>query len=402
MKFLENGMALRGIVYCIHLVGVGHMKRMLALCEKLLEYAEITFIQGGIEVGLTIQHPNFTHVRLPQIQEMLDINIFGVKGGIAAAKAKMKIRKNILFNSFDPLLKYDFVITEQIPFSKLFWLNEVLSIVALAKQKNPEALIVCSHKGTTRNRRENLNESSLKKCISSDRITAKIIKKYYDLVLVHSDAKLIPLEENFFETDAIRNKVVYTGYISKPLKKALPIERSKKDILITLGAGPKCEIFMRPLISAIEGIPEYNFIFVKGPMLSKDKREFLKEADIALPNLQTVEFMDDIDDKLSHCKMAILTAGFTLINSYATKTPALVFPDDREGSQMLIAERFSEHGFVRAAEIQDINPERLREIIREMEENPPKPDFDLNINGADNSARILLKSIALKRKQISP
>jgi len=380
---------IRGVVYCIHLVGVGHMKRMLMLCEGLLEFAHITFIQGGMEVGLTLDHPNFQHIKLPFVPELLNVNFDKDKEAKMEVLRCMKIRKKVLFHHFNKMEKHDFVITEQIPFSKLMWLNETLSITKAIKELNPKANIICSHKGVTREDREFLSPDYVRRFTNGDVIIAKILLVYYDQILVHTDPKLVPLDENFYFMDSIKEKVHYTGFISKLTERLPPVEHQNKEILVTIGAGIKYGLFMEVLLKAIPYIDDYTFTVVKGPMMTKAQKTKLDKAAKKIKNLKVVEFLDNLNDKLRQCSLAITMAGFTLINLYATRTPALVIPDLQEGSQTNLARKFNDNNFIRSIKVDDLTVKKLIRHIKEVTENPPEPSFEIDINGIENSKKII-------------
>lgn len=369
------------------------------LCEGLLDFAHITFIQGGIEVGLTLDHPNFHHIKLPFIPELVSNDLFKDEAMQAEAKRCMKIRKKLLFHDFNIMKKHDFVITEQVPFTKLMWLNEALSIVRGVKELNPKAIIIGSHKGVTREDKEFLDANHLRRYIVGDSITESIITKYYDKIFVHTDPKLIPLEGNFFNIEAVRDKIAYTGFISKLTERLPPIERKNKEILVTIGAGMKFRVFMEILLKAIPSIPDYTFTIVKGPMMTQIQKKRLDEAERKINNLKVVEFLDNLNDKLRKCALAITMAGFTLINLYVTRTPALVIPDLQEGSQTNLARKFNDFGCIRAISVDDLSPKKLINHIRELTEKPLEPNFEIDLNGISNSQKKL--KMLLRSKLLS-
>ena len=55
------------VFYCQHLLGVGHLTRSLAICSSLSEKFKTTFIQGGPDVGKTLNSSNFNHIYLPPL-----------------------------------------------------------------------------------------------------------------------------------------------------------------------------------------------------------------------------------------------------------------------------------------------------------------------------------------------
>lgn len=378
-------MKYRGIIYCVHLGGIGHIKRMLTLSQELIKFSEIIFIQAGISKGITFNHKNFKHLCLP-----FDPEFNSRKSQSYENLLKLfTYRKKILFREIDFTQKIDFILTEQIPFTKLLWFNEVLSIIMASKAINPQLKVFCSHKGSTRNLNSQLDENSKMKYLRSDEFTASIINHLYDHIFVHADSALLDLNENFFSFDKIKEKVSYTGFISSNGKNFDQQKRNKNEILVTLGAGLKLDYFLPTLLDAFIELPQYKFTIVTGFLASPNSVNLLKENEKKYNHIEVVTFIEKIDQKLLTCSMAIVSAGFTLINTYATETPTLIIPDPREGSQNYLAQKFKDFNFVNLLNFNDINKETLKKMIEETIHSPPKSKFELNIDGAHTCAQLI-------------
>lgn len=381
-------MKYRGIIYCVHLGGIGHLKRMITLSQELLKFSELIFIQAGCSSGVTLKHPHFKHLLLPFGDYLLTPSYDLEKLSPIFSK-----RKRILFREIDFTLNFDFIISEQIPFTKVLWLNEFLSIANGLKVKNSNLKVFCSHKGSTRNINSFLNQQDKSQYLMSDKITAALVKDHYDKVFVHSDPRLLHLDENFFEYETIKNKILYTGFISSHEKKYEPQKRNEKEILVSLGAGPKLDYYLPNLLNSIIDLKDYKFTIVTGLLASKKNYAFLKSLEKKFDHIEIIEFIEKIDQKLLTCSMAIVSAGFTLINTYITSTPTLVIPDEREGSQNYLCMKFKKYDFINVIRVNQLNKDFLKEMIEKTIQTPPKPKIELDIQGASKCSRFIFNSL---------
>lgn len=388
---------MRGLIYCVHLYGVGHLKRMLSLAEGLVEDCEITLIQGGRDERVTFLHPNFRHIGIPLPRSMIP---FITNNQAASFEKLMKIRRKQLFTVMDFSRHYDFFITEQIPFTKLAFLCEAYSIMNALKIKNPNLAMFSSHKGGAplpelgKNSAKHLKNEQLLKTLWKS--TLKELKANYDKVLVHVDPQVTTLDETFFYFNEIREMVEYTGYIYPWCEKFATSKKRKKEILVTVGSGIKGVPLLLSLLNVVPKIPEYNFQFVTTPEMSRDFVELLHKESEKVSNLEIVSFLENFDEKLRESSLAITLAGSTLINLYATSTPALVYRDPLDRGQVMQGKKFADHGIVNLINEQDLSPDKLKNLILETLQNPPKSDIDLNIAGVENSKQAIMKTVQEK------
>src|SRR5690606_29199218 len=118
----------RTLFYCQHLLGIGHLTRSLAICEKLLQQSEVDFIQGGPEAHRTIQHAGFHHHQLPPLlmnetsHELYDPFQQNTLPEIWTAREH--IIQKLLQNN-----QYDVLVVELFPFGRNKFKKEILHII---------------------------------------------------------------------------------------------------------------------------------------------------------------------------------------------------------------------------------------------------------------------------------
>lgn len=380
---------MRGVIYCVHLEGVGHLKRMLTLAEGLVKDCKITLIQAGRDEDFTFMHPNFRHLVLPFPEEGLSLLH---RNDRLTLEKILKYRRKQLFSMMNFFLHYDFLITEQIPFTKLAFYSEVLSLKSAMKVKNPQLATICSQKGGTPYQER--NQEKVEWMWSN---TLSKLQENYDKVLVHCDPQVTTLDEMFGYCDEIREMIEYTGYIFPHGEKYPPSNQREKVILVTTGSGTKGVSLLLALIQVVPKITDYRFVFVISPMMREDIIQLLRSASKRYSHVEVINFLDNFDKKLRQCSLAITLAGSTLINLYATGTPGLTFPESYDKGQVVLGEKFAQHGIVNLIQQEELNPEQLYNKIIDTLKNPPKSDIELNLSGVENSLKAIRQVVQEKR-----
>lgn len=387
---------MRGLVYCIHLLGVGHLKMMLTLSEALVQLGKVDFIQGGKDVGLSLVHPHFRHIILPEyIQAPSNTHLITGQG-----YESLKQRRQHLFDSLDFSAPYDYLLVEQIPFTKLLFWNEVRALIQILKMMNPRLLVCCCHRGIQRQARTKMDPLNYKMFIKNEPLTVQIIKGFFDAVLIHTDPRLISFDETFDLASLIADKLIYTGFIAKkPMESGAP---RMKRILISTGSGKHGEILYPPLLTVAGELPDYQFLFVMGPFRPENVQADL-EKEIAKRKLSNVfisEFIQDFETELSKSALAITLGGTTVFALCGTQTPAIVFPLAGDIDQGFIAEKFGHLGLIHVGTSQDLSPDKMLALVRKGLETPyPEIASRLNFNGIENSRRAI-ESLVAKKKDL--
>lgn len=393
---------MRGIIYSINILGMGHLINMMHLCRGFLEFGKIDFIHGGRPIFVQIKSPNFHSIKL-LYDPVVSINIFDLADYYKKHKdqfiSMFAKRRETLFEHIKG--HYDFVIIEQVPFSKQLYNNEVTWIIQKVKAENPHALIIGSQRGIVKSlsrklSRERFNE--FQRIILQTEIQAvKFINRFYDKVLIHSDPNIIKLDETFESVLSIQQKLIYTGFITDPtfVKKKIKI---KKRVIIFLNS--LCDVihFFHFILQTAPRFPDYDFLFIKTTSESFDRFE-KKVNELAYPNVRITPVLNNFVEELSISSLAITGSGTTILSLYQSGVPAIVYPTGELSDQWVYAEKFAEKGLVTIITSKDITPDRLFYIIKNTLKEPrPKSQYPINIDGVKNSVRIINKLVSDKAK----
>jgi predicted glycosyltransferase len=382
------------IFYCQYVWGMGHLFRGVEFVKALSDH-QVTLIAGGQEVDIDLPD-HVTLLRLPTLymDEKFTKLIPGNPG--QSVDDIQHERKDILFRLFEKQ-RPDLFIVELFPFGRTvfsFELKPLLQSIREGRFGNVKS--ICSL-------RDILVEK--KHAQAYEERVLNYLKNYFDLLLIHSDDTLLPLDETFSRVDEIPVPIYYTGFITQQgnplnaekLRQELDLGPYEKLIVASAGGG---RAGYKPLKSVLktchllrDTLPVRLEVFA-GPFMNNE--EFKEIFALSEPGMNVHRFTSRFLDYLYAADLSVSLAGYnTCMNLLVTRVPAIVFPYTREREQPLRVEKLKNFLPIRIIYDKDLKSERLGKHIEQMLNYPPaiKP-IGLNLNGAENAARYLADWIA--------
>jgi len=378
------------VLYCQHVLGIGHFFRSMALCRALDDH-EVIFLAGGAEVDIPVP-PHVRMVALPGL--MMDS---GFKRMMPAAPGRSvdavkAIRQRLLWELM-AVEAPDVLIVELYPFGRKafrFELEPVLS--GIRKGLLPDCRVICS-----------LRDILVEKT-DVDAYELRVVEalnRGFDAVWVHADPRLIRLDETFSRVGDIAVPVVYTGFITPG-----PPPDARRRIFETLGLPETTRLVVAsagggkvggPLLTATAaaftrlGGDAHLEIFT-GPFMPSDEIQTLKT--FSGHRIRVSEFTHDFLAFLAAADLSVSMAGYnTCMNITAAGCPALLWPFSQNREQRLRAERLAGFADIQVLADGDLAPGRLAELMEKRLARGRRgrmrryPAIDLS--GAQTSARWL-------------
>ena len=261
--------------------------------------------------------------------------------------------------------------------------SKLTPLFKAAKQRSVPAKIVCSLRDILVEKKEKPNYETE---------VVETLNSFYDLLLIHSDPRVVRLEETFGRCGEIGVQVEYTGFVARP-----PTRRrspgGKKVIVASSGGG---RVGVDLLCAAIEAVRRMRCtdlelrVFI-GPFLEKadEKRMgFIASGD---PRIRFVPFSFDFVSELSMADLSISMAGYnTCMDILSSGVPALVYPFPQNREQGIRAARLEEFGALKVLPTFEAESLEL-EIESFLKKDRVFPVPEICITGAANSARLIEK-----------
>jgi predicted glycosyltransferase len=377
------------ILYCQHVLGIGHLFRALEICKEL-KHHEVVLITGGPRLDAKI--PSHVEViNLPGLQMDTEFKgLFSSDKTASLDQIKKKRQEKLL--AIVEKERPDIFLLELYPFGRKAFRFELDPVIQAIRCKTQPRCGVISSVRDILVEKENQDKHEGR--------VVQTLNNFFDAVLVHSDPKWITLKETFLRFDEIKIPVVHTGYIAQKaragsrrrFRQQLRIGEEDLMILASAGGGSVGKPILESTIKAFRRLnmktPSYLYVYA-GPYMVESDFERLKALG-ADERIQVAKFTSDFLSFLAAADLSISMAGYnTTMNILATGVPALVWPFAANSEQRRRAEKLADRGALRLIDDQDLNPDNLAAIIVETLTRADKKQIDIDLNGAAHAVQWL-------------
>ncbi len=375
------------MVYCQHVLGIGHLCRMLLILEQLRTH-RITLVLGGSPLRLDLPK----HVRVIQLpglrmDETLSC-LLPVEPGqeISSLQEQRKAQLSALFQQLQP----DLLLVELFPFGRNLFRFELLPLLEQAQMRQ-NCRVVCSV-------RDILVERD-----NTEKFEQRVIDRlnqYFDLLLVHGDPRLLTLDETFSRMEEIKIPVSYTGYIcqapqpgeGKQMRKKNNINEKEKLILVSAGSGSVGQALLTAAVDAFQQLNNaaWRMQVFTGPYLAES--DFQRLKGFSSKTLKVERFSNTFPGWLAAADLSISMAGYnTTMNLLAADCPGLVFPFAQNREQRMRAEQLEQRGCLHILRENDLQADILaNKIVQSLSRKTAQSaSAAVLLDGAVTTAKLL-------------
>ena len=379
------------IFYCQYVWGMGHLVRSLEFARALAEH-DVTLLAGGQEVEIDLP----VHIQLVRLPVLYMNETFTrlIPGDPDQRVEEVQgERQQIIYSLFEEK-KPDLFIVELYPFGRSIFGTELEPLLQNIRDKKfGNVKVVCSLRDILVEKRDPATYES--------RVLQKL-NRYFDLLLIHSDPGMQPLDETFTRMADIKIPLEYTGFVTQQsdpdagvrLRRELAVPSGEKLIVASAGGGRSGYKLLNAVLDAFdllrEQIPARLEVFC-GPFM--DQNEYEKLAVRSAPGRRIRRYTKRFVDYLLAADLSVSLAGYnTCMNLLVTKVPALVFPYSRQQEQPMRAEKIKKFLPMAVLDEADMQPDSLCRHMKQMlDRGRTAGQVPINLDGARNAARILDK-----------
>jgi len=387
------------LMYCQHVLGIGHMVRSTEVARAVAREADVTFISGGAPVDGFPFPPSVTLVQLPAIQTDQEFGSLDSCESSHTLEELQGLRREQILDLF-ARIRPDVLVIELFPFGRKRFAFELIPLLERARKPDAGTLVVCSL-------RDILVEKS-DQARHEERV-CRIVNTYFHMILVHGDPAFQKLDGTFRRVDDLQCEIRYTGFVQQEqpvLTNQWP--SSEPSIVASIGSGRyrQGQLLLESIIGAAailkQELPHCFRIFA-GPFIPDDVWEHLTRLAHHVTNVQIKKYSPEFPGFLKQADLSISMGGYnTMMNILATRIRSLVYPytanDDQE--QQIRARRLESLGVVELLHPNLLASEILaRKIAAILAKEPTKQPFDMD--GAANTARILLGAVSSRRNSVN-
>lgn len=369
------------LIHCQYVYGIGHFVRAVELARSLARCFDVHLVSGGEPVPNYVLPDGVKFTQLPAIfkEEARDGLIpLDDATSLGACLSRRACILADLVHASPP----DILVTEHFPFGLLFE-TEVLKLIAQVRHVKPNALVVASVR--------DIIESELGS--SRDAHICSLLDRYFDLVMVHGDERVVALRASFPLIDRIAVPLVYTGYVVAPPTPTRP--RDGPPLLVgAIGGGRIGQELLSALAAAHRVlIPhwQHEMLLFRGAFGQDVGISFAEGS-----RLLRVGAFDRVAyrDALSQAMGVICLGGYnSVLEALSMSLPTLVYKRAFLGGnreQALRSELFEASGLIRSFEEVDLPADKLAPVLYTHFATKHATATGIDFNGADNACNILL------------
>lgn len=390
----QNTLTKRLVVYSRDTYGLGNMRRMLLICEHLLDSCpdlSILFLSGSPMIHSFRIPDRLDYIKLPCLSRN-GIDSLLVKHLVRTEVSEIvKLRSDIILAAVANF-KPDLLLVDNRPYGVKNELQSALRYLKTYLPGTKMALVL----------RDILDSPDTTTKVWERNRYYEAIQSLYDLVFVLGQSEVFnPCKEYRFPA-SVREKVRFCGYIKREdrhksrdmVRKELQLHNEEKLVLVTPGGGEDGYHLLETYISALgrcgylQCMPMDSHIrslIICGPGLPQPQKKQIDQASAKYPHVMVREFTDDMMSYMNAADVVVSMGGYnTICEILSLKKRAIVIPRVKPVEEQWIrAERMARLGLFKAIHPDHLTPQgllhALEDELNSKNCNPtfsPKLDLD--------------------------
>jgi predicted glycosyltransferase len=385
----------RAFFYVQHLLGIGHLKRAVALARATAAAGlEVTLASGGPPVpGIAAEGtPGTVHfVQLPPASAGdLTFKTLVDAGGRPVDDEWKRLRSEALraaWRAADP----DVLVLELFPFGRRQMRFELLPLLEAAtgavRRPAPGAArrpaIACSVRDVLGSQKSPQRQEE----------TLGLVERYFDRVLVHGDPAVLAFDRTFAGADRIAARIEYTGYVVDAPPPAYG-SAGQGEVIASAGGGAVGAALLEAAIRAkpLTMLAGRTWRVLAGNNLPEEDFRNLARLAAGVAGVELERSRADFTTLLANCALSISQAGYnTLMETVRAGARAVMVPfaGGHETEQSLRARCFAERGLLELVEERALSPETLAAAIDRAARKPRPAPGAFDLDGARRSAALI-------------
>ncbi len=378
------------LVYSHDAFGLGNIRRMLAICQHLLQTIpslSILVLSGSPALHSLRLPRGLDYIKLPCVSRCKEGKL-GVRFLDTPLEDTMQLRSQLIqtvIANFQP----DLFLVDKKPVGLE---GELMPSLYDLKVNHPECKLVLMLRDILDTPEETIDQWQKNNYYN-------IIDKYYDQVWVAGTSDIFDIRQEYQFPISVAEKVRFCGYIRRGIdlipqaqvRQDLGISPHHKMVLITAGGGGDGEqllhTYLQGLINNQTVIQDLSVrhVIVCGPEMPTEKRQLLYQTASSYPQVQMLEFTPNLDSYMNAADVVVSMGGYnTVCEILSLGKRAIIVPRQQPvQEQLLRVERMATLNVFRWIHPDKLTSEDLiQALVDELEEKTPHLDrcqsVDLN------------------------
>jgi predicted glycosyltransferase len=335
----------RLLIYSHDTFGLGHLRRCRAIAHALVDHRKdvsCLILSGSPIIGAYGFRPRVDFVRFPGVVKLRN-GSYSPRGLDISIEDAISIREKLIRASAEAFRPHVFLVDKE----PLGLRGEVGLTLEMLKDQGTR--LVLGLRDIMDDQDQLAEEWDRKAAMPA-------LERLYDEIWVYGSERIYDPLAGLKVTQAVRDKMVYTGYLRRDFSTEIDFDRPPATplpdefILVTTGGGGDGSSLVDWVITACEKDPSipHRLLIVLGPFMPAALQASFKARAAKLRNVETVTFLPDLDRVMSKASAVIAMGGYnTFCEILAADKPALIVPRTVPRLEQFIrADRMSNLGVV--------------------------------------------------------
>lgn len=366
------------MAYCHDSVGVGHLRRTMAVCEHIgrrFPGSSFLLATGTPYIPLFERIPRVDYVKLPALTKSSD-GTYGSKILNISLRRLIQCRQSLLQNAAEYYAP-DVLLIDKAPLGVC---RELIPTLQWLREHRPDTRVVFGMRDI-----EDEPEATIRQWARDGVVPA--LEAYFDEIWVYGMAEVFDPVVEYRLPDSLREKTVFTGYVSRGPCNHTPAPSSKPHVLVTVGGGTDGRALLEAYLAesaARLDAAGVRSVLIGGPDLPEAEASRLRTIAARTAGVEWVDFESCMSCRIAQAELIVTMGGYnTLCEIAARGKPALVVPRVTPRlEQAMRARLWAEMGGVHVLEPSELTPRSLADRVANLLDAGPAPRrADLDMNG---------------------
>lgn len=365
----------RVLLYSHDTFGLGHLRRSMTLAHSLVERHKrlsVLIVTGSPIIGAFDFRSRVDFVRVPGVIKLRNGNYTALNLHIDFEET-IRLRRSIIERTaevFDP----DVLIVDKEP-NGLH--GEVSGALELLRARGTRLVLGL---------RDVLDEPKVLRKEWRRKRSMETVEALYDEVWVYGHKSLYEPLTGLKVSEAVEAKIVYTGYLPRPLREAganhhWPAITNDDFLLVMTGGGGDGSELVDWILKTYEAKRDMPWpaLIVLGPFMPIEQREAFHARADRLPNVEVMVFHNQVEHLVERARAVVCMGGYNTFCEVLTyDKPALIVPRTHPRQEQLIrASRAEALGLARMLTGTDASGKHvpdvdaMAEALRDLADQPP-------------------------------
>ena len=378
------------LIHVQHLLGTGHIVRAAAIGRVLAALGCRVLLVHGNTIPPTLDTSGLETLALPPLRarDVTFSTLVDAEGSAINESFKHR-RRDMLLNAL-ATWQPDIVLTETYPFGRRQLSFELTPLVEAVRAMMPRPLLVSSVRDILVRKDDPRKEAAM----------ADLARRWFDLVLVHADPDMVRLEDSFPYVVRIAPLIAYTGFVHLPKPTEPPDKDGVDEVVVSCGGGIVGERLLRCALAArafSRKTGDTTWRLLVGHDVGE--ADFTALSAAPPPGVIVERARPDFPGLLARARLSVSQAGYnTVLDLLAARVPCVLVPFAQAGEneQTTRATALARSGRAIHLEEESLTPEALAQGC-DAALSLPRSEQGGDMNGAETSARILLREWEMRR-----